>query len=79
VVIVNRFKNFWLDNKDRYLKIAELNVKLALNIACEDAWEMGEKCGEEEMKERRGIFSGSCPKKKLFGFDNEEEKKEAVK
>jgi len=66
---MNSFKNFWLANKDRYLKIADLDVKLALNIACEDGWEMGEKCGEEEMKERRGIFPGSCPKRKLFGLE----------
>jgi len=67
---MNSFKNFWLDNKDRYLKIADLNVKLALNIACEDGWEMGEK----EASLERGIFSGSCPKKKLFGVENAKRK-----
>ena len=33
------FKDFWKSNKDRYLKIAELNVKLAINCAAEDAWD----------------------------------------
>ena len=57
---MNSFENFWLDNKDRYLKIADLNVKLALNIACEDAWEMGEKCVEEEKLNSKSNASASA-------------------
>ena len=32
------FEDFWKQNRDRYLKIAEIDIKLALNCAAEDAW-----------------------------------------
>ena len=33
------FEDFWKKNRERYLKIAELNVKLAINTAAEEAWD----------------------------------------
>lgn len=34
------FEEFWKNNKERYLKIAELDIKLAINCACKDAWNL---------------------------------------
>ena len=34
------FKEFWKTNRDRYEKLAETNVMLAINTAAEEAWEL---------------------------------------
>jgi len=34
------FEEFWKQNRDRYLKLAEKNVKLAINCAAEEAWDV---------------------------------------
>ena len=34
------FEQFWMHNIMRYLKLAEINVVLAINTAAEDAWEI---------------------------------------
>ena len=35
------FEEFWKENEDRYIDLAvNFNLKLAINTACEDAWNM---------------------------------------
>ena len=45
------FKDFWQSNKDRYLEIAVLNIKLALNCAAEDAYSAGWDAGSEYLQQ----------------------------
>ena len=33
------FEEFWKSNRDRYEKLSKTNIMLAVNTACEEAWE----------------------------------------
>ena len=37
-----KFEEFWKNNRDRYEKLAETNVMLAINTAAEEAWELSQ-------------------------------------
>jgi len=50
------FKQFWEKNKNRYFDLSRVSIELAINTACEDAWEKASQqnvgCEETNCKDR---------------------------